>query len=83
MYVCIRWGDFQHTLSECWACILLGVCRQMLVHEDTKDKLPRGECLYGAYSGSLQEFFPREIFDIKLTLGNCISNPKEPHFHGP
>ncbi len=27
-------------------------------------------------------FFPREIFDVKLTLGNCISNPKEPHFNG-
>ncbi len=28
-------------------------------------------------------FFPGEIFDVKLTLGNCISNPKELHFHGP
>ncbi len=28
-------------------------------------------------------FFPGEIFDVKLPLGNCISNPKELHFHGP
>jgi hypothetical protein len=28
-------------------------------------------------------FFSGEIFDVKLPLGNRISNPKEPHFHGP
>ena len=59
MYVCIRPGEFQHTLSECLACMLLGVCGQMLVCEDTKDRLVHGECQYDAYSGSLQDFLSR------------------------
>jgi hypothetical protein len=25
--------------------------------------------------------FPREIFDVKFSPGNPISNPKESHFH--
>jgi hypothetical protein len=74
MYVCIRWGEFQHTLLECWACMLLGVRRQMLVHE-----IPRMDHYMVSASMVLtlvvfKIFFPGEIFDVKLTLGNCISN---------
>jgi hypothetical protein len=58
-YVCTCWGEFQHTLSECWACKLLGVRVQMWVCVDTMDGLLRGECHYGAYSGSLQDSLSR------------------------
>jgi hypothetical protein len=27
--------------------------------------------------------FPWVIFDVQFPLGNCISNPKESHFHRP
>ncbi len=51
-------------------------------------KIPRMDCYVVSASVVLTQvvckiFFPGEIFDVKLTLGNCISNPKESHFHGP
>jgi hypothetical protein len=55
MYVCIHWGEFQHTLSECWACMLLAVLVLTWAHVDTKDGLLHGERQYGAYPGSLQD----------------------------
>ncbi len=56
LHVHTRWGEFQHALSECWACMLLAVLVQTWAHADTKDGLLRGERQYGAYSGSLQDF---------------------------
>jgi hypothetical protein len=55
MYVCTCRVEFQHTLSEHWACMLLVVRRQTWVCVDTAVGLLCGEHQYGAYSGSLQD----------------------------
>jgi hypothetical protein len=77
LYVCTHWGEFQHTLSECWACKLLGVCVQTWVCVDTMDGLLRGECQYGAYSGSLQDSLSRGNILCHISLVQQHQQPRK------
>ncbi len=77
LYVRTHLEGFQHTFSECWACMHVGACGQTWVCADTKDGPGYGECLYGACSDSLQEFlFPENIW-CQTSFGQLHLQPRK------
>ncbi len=77
-----RLGEFQHTLSECLVCKLLGVHGHSLVHVDTMGGLSGGGNLCGALALIVaKDFFPWVVLYVEFSLFNIVCDPQKSHFH--
>jgi hypothetical protein len=75
-------GGFQHTLSECYVWLPMGVPRANFHSVGTRGKPPYGEHQYDVCSDNLKKILSRVPSDCTCSLCHLIAYPKITHFHG-